>query len=324
MSTRYSQVRIAMDLFNEAPRFAPAGHDGDRFEMFISFEGDLPVPVPGFTSAPRVIITPVRKFARDGAAGFNLMTPICAARDVTARGFRLAASNQDPDFGGLMAFNWVAMEESPGGANPVPKLATGVLPPLHYAPFRESLQGHRSFQDHQFAGSGMFDSSVASVQLTSSDASVQQHSVPAVGIVYDPQDETSHKEMTAHNVDVAGGGCAFNWATFSQAAFLEPASNGDAPEPSVATGDVAEAWFEPGGHTGDWHTWEVAFKARFMEAPVVLLTATSASDIPQRLNVATVAVAQVVTASGFRLAARSCDTRAGLSGFNWIAIGRAN
>jgi len=30
---------------------------------------------------------------------------------------------------------------------------------------------------------------------------------------------------------------------------------------------------------------------------------------------------QAVTTSGFRLAARSCDSHPGLSGFNWLAIG---
>jgi len=32
MSSRYPQIRIAMDLFNEVPQLSPAGHDGDHFE----------------------------------------------------------------------------------------------------------------------------------------------------------------------------------------------------------------------------------------------------------------------------------------------------
>ena len=92
MSSRYSQIRIAMDLFHEAPRFAPAGQEGDRFEQHISFEGDLPVPIPNFTSAPRVIITPVKKERFDSRGGFNVVTPAYVAREVTPEGFRFVAT----------------------------------------------------------------------------------------------------------------------------------------------------------------------------------------------------------------------------------------
>lgn len=319
MSSRYPQIRIAMDLFNEAPRLAPAGQDGDRFERVISFEGDLPVPIPDFSAAPRVIITPVRKLRLDGA-GFNILTPVCAARDVTARGFRLAAYNQDPDFGGRTAFNWVAIEESPNATNPVPDLMVGLLPPQSFAPFRESFLGQRTFHDHDFGGSGLFDATAGSVQLTATDRGIDGHSVAAVGIVDNPEDQESRKAMTAHNVDVAAGGCAFNWATFSLARVFEPGSRA-VPEPNIETGEVAERWFDPGGQPGDWQTWDVAFLGRFAKPPVVLLTATQAADIPVRLTAAVVGVVQAVTTGGFRLAARSCDLRPGLAGFTWIAIG---
>jgi hypothetical protein len=324
MSSRYSKVRIAMDLFREFPRFAPAGQNGDRREMRISFEEDLPIPIPGFSAAPRVIVTPVRLDLRDDSGGFNIMTPVCAARDVTVKDFRLVAYNQDPDFGGSSAFNWVAIEEAPDATNPVPNLARGVLPPHSFAPFRESFLGRRTFKDHDFAGAGLFNAVddgrlTASVQLTATDRGIDGHSVAAVGIVDNNTDE-SFKGMTAHNIDVAAGSCAFNWATFSRANVFEPGSTA-VPEPSIETGEVAERWFEPGGQPGDWQTWDVVFLGRFANPPVVLLTATQAADIPERLTAVVVGVVQAETTGGFRLAARSCGLRPGLTGFNWIAIG---
>ena len=41
----------------------------------------------------------------------------------------------------------------------------------------------------------------------------------------------------------------------------------------------------------------------------------------RKIYAAVVGLAQAVTTSGFRLAARSCDSHPGLSGFNWLAIG---
>jgi hypothetical protein len=320
LSTRYFELRIAMDRFNEAPRFAAAGHEGDRFERFISFEGDLPVPIPGFKTAPRVIVTPLRMLVHDGPA-FNSMTPSCSARDITTKGFRLTANNVDADAGGWMAFEWVAIEESPGERKAMPDLRTGVFSPLQFAPFHDSFLGTRTFHDHAFGATGLFDGLPASVHLTPTDWNTEGHSVPAVGIVDASQDQPSRRSFLAHNVDVTTGSCAFNWATFSLDSFSDPAANKGAPERRVDTGDVAEAWFEPGGQTGDWHTWEISFNAPFRQAPVVLLTATNAVDVPIRLNATVVAVAQAVTSTGFRLAARSCDSIAGLSGFNWVAVG---
>lgn len=317
MSSRYSHIRIAMDTFNEVPRLSPAGHDGDHYEMRISFEGDLPVPIPEFETPPCVIVTPVIKDRLDGTT-FNLVTPVCAARSITAKDFRVAVCNQDPDFGGICALSWVAIQESPDAAKPVPDPRFGVFPALQFAPFRDSAFGHRSFGDHGYGGTGL-DSDLASVQLTATDTGVQGHSVAAAGIVYNaegPQDPGPETGMTDHNIDSSGGGCAFNWATFSRASNLDPSR-----EPWIDTGAVAEAWFEAGGHPGDWHTWDVGFTARFAKPPTVLLTATTAADIPERLDAAVVGVAQATSTTGFRLAARSCDTHPGLSGFNWIAIG---
>jgi hypothetical protein len=319
MSSRYSKVLVAMDRFNEAPRFAPAGQKGDRFETRISLEGDLAFPIPGFSAAPRVIITPVRNNLRNLDGSFNLVTPVCAARDVTAKDFRLVAYNQDPDFGGLSTFNWVAIEESPNATVPVPDLIWGVIPPQVFGAFRESGFAQRTFRDHVFAGAGLFDASAASVLLTATDRGIDGHSVAAVGIVEDDQGKEG-KELTAHNVDIAAGSCAFNWATFSRTKKFTPASTA-VPEPIIETGEVAEHWFEPGGQPGDWRTWDVVFSGRFAKPPVVLLTAIHAADIPERLNAAAVGVIQAATTGGFRLAARSCDLRPGLTSFNWIAIG---
>ena len=77
--------------------------------------------------------------------------------------------------------------------------------------------------------------------------------------------------MQVHNVDVAAGGCAFNWATFSLEKVFEPSSSAG-PEPGIETGEVTEQWFSPGGQPGDWRTWEVPFSGRFAMTPVVLLT----------------------------------------------------
>jgi hypothetical protein len=236
----------------------------------------------------------------------------------------LVAYNQDPDFGGSSAFNWVAIEESPDTTNPVPDLLLGVLPPHRFAPFRESFLGQRTFQDHDFAGAGLFNAVddgrfAASVQLTATDRDIDGHSVAAVGIV-DNNTVNGNKGMTGHNVDIAAGSCAFNWATFSTTKVFEPGS-GAVPEPSIETGEIAERWFEPGGQRGDWQTGDIVFSRAFAKPPVVLLTATQAADIPERLNAVVLGVVQATTTRGFRLAARSCGLRAGISGFNWIAIG---
>jgi hypothetical protein len=246
MSSRYSQIRIAMNIFEEVARLAPAGSDGDRFEVFISFEGDLPIPVPDFKTAPRVIVTPVRQLPKDGEK-FNLVTPIGAARDVTAKGFRLSVCSQDPDFGGLTSFNWVAIEESPDSANPVPDLITGVLPPMFFGPFRQRFGSNRTFEDHGFGGFGLFDSSVGPVLLTATDHNVQGHSVAAVGMVDNSEDPKPRHDMLAHNVDISAGGCAFNWATFSLEKHFDPASAKGALEPAVETGGLRRRGLRPVG-----------------------------------------------------------------------------
>jgi hypothetical protein len=323
MSSRYSQIRIAMDLFNEVPRLSPAGHDGDHFEQLISFQGDLPVPIPEFETPPRVIVTPVIKNRFDGP-GFNLVTPVCAARSITANDFRLAVYSQDPDFGGECALSWVAIQESPDAAQDVPDLRCGVFPALQFAPFRDSALGNRTFRDHGFGGAGL-DSELASVQLTATDTGVDGHSVAAAGMVDNAEGQDSRPEsrMTGHNTDSSGGGCAFNWATFSLSRSPEPRGTAiDATgEPRIDSGVVAEAWFEAGGHGGDWRIWDIGFAAVFGRPPIVLLTPTLAADIPARLSAAVVGVVQATSTTGFRLAARSGDTHPGLSGFNWIAIG---
>jgi hypothetical protein len=80
MSTKYTQIRYAMDGF-EGGSFSPAGQRGDWLDVSISFEGDLPVKVPDFVGAPRVIVTPVTTTRFDPTfAGqrFNMMTPVCS------------------------------------------------------------------------------------------------------------------------------------------------------------------------------------------------------------------------------------------------------
>jgi hypothetical protein len=322
MGTRYTEIRIAIDRF-EGGSFSAAGQQGDWLDTAISFEGDLPVRIPSFSVPPRVVVTPICATKFDGKGGFNVMTPICVVRDVTTKGFRLAARNTDPDFGGSYAFNWVAIEESPGVTNPVPALAGGLFPRRHFAPFRESFRGHRTFRDHVFYSvprdSRSLDTKVASVQVTATDRGVGEHSVAAVGLVHNPFEE-DQLDLAAHNVDLVEGGCAFNWATFSYAQLFD-ASAARTPAPSIETGEVGEAWFEPCGQPGDWRTSNVGFKSPFAEAPVVLMTANKPADIPVRLNPSVIGVAQAVTPHGFRLAARNSDLAPGLVRFHWIAIG---
>jgi hypothetical protein len=321
MATRYPEIRIAIDRF-EGGNFSPAGQPGDWLDIGISFEGDLPVKIPSFSVPPRVVVTPVQTTKFAGTGGLNVMTPICVARDVTTKGFRLAARNADPDFGGSFAFNWVAIEESPGTTNPVPALAKGVFPSKHFGPLRASFLGRRTFQDHVFylmpSDSSFLDTKVASVQLTAIDRNVDEHSVPALGFVDNPFEE-AQLDLAAHNVDLVAGGCAFNWASFSYADRFNPA--GPTAAPSVETGEVGEAWFEAGGRPGDWRTSDVVFKSPFADVPVVLMTANKPADIPVRLSPAVLGVAQAVTRRGFRLAARNTDLAAGLARFHWIAIG---
>ena len=74
--------------------------------------------------------------------------------------------------------------------------------------------------------------------------------------------------------------------------------------------------FSPAGTKGEWQSWIVSFEPGFSEAPVVFVTPNG--DSP---NAAAVGVAEDVTKSGFKLEARNSDTKAGSSGFAWIAIG---
>jgi hypothetical protein len=252
------------------------------------------------------------------------MTPVCVTRDVTAKGFRLAAHNADLDFGGSYSFNWAAIEESPGVTNSVPLLDRGLFPPVHVAPFRTALGGKRSFQDHVFffPKEPVLNRSVASVQLTTTDQMVSEHSVAAVGIVYNPFEEPTTFDLAVHNTDISAGGCAFNWITFSYTKRLDPAA-AQTPEPAIETGAVAETWFERSGQPGDWRTWDISFRSPFAAAPTILVTANKAEDIPVRLSVAVLGMVQAVTPWGFRLAARNADLGPGLAGFHWIAIGQS-
>jgi hypothetical protein len=321
----YSHTQIRMNRFDEGPRFAPAGQSGDRFDQFIAFNsgnisflGDLPTR-PNFTGPPRVIITPVKLTKFDGN-GFDVMTPVCAARDVTEEGFRLAAYNADPHFGGSSSFNWIAVQESPEASNLLPEVEIGVLPPARFAPFCESFFARRTFQDHLVGGgAGLFDSSVESVQIAGTDRGVQGHVVPTAAMVTNFQEDLG-KSMAAHNIDSTAGGCAFNWVKFNYNRGFDPASAA-ARKLSIETGEVAEAWFERGGQPGDWCTWDVTFSGRFTNPPNIFLTPTKSADIPVRLHAAVVGMVQAATTSGFRLAARSCDLQPGLAAFNWIAIG---
>jgi hypothetical protein len=145
--------------------------------------------------------------------------------------------------------------------------------------------------------------------------------VAAVGLVSNPV-ETDELDLAAHNTDLVAGGCAFNWATFSYAQRFDPAAT-PTLEPSIETGEVAEAWFEASGRPGDWRTWDIVFATPFAAAPVVLLTAHKPADIPVRLNPAVLGVVQAVTPQSFRLAARNSDVGPGLAGFHWIAIGES-
>ncbi len=319
MSVSYSEIRIALDKF-EGGNFAPAGHKGDWLEAFISFEGDLPVKIPGFVSPPRVIITPVMTTKFNHGA-FNVMTPVCVARDVTTAGFKLAARNAEPDFGGSYAFNWVAIEESAGIPNEVPAFETGTAPPRHFGAFRDTAFGNRTFRDHVFYGADVRlpDPSSSSVQLTSTDLGTTGHSVPAAGIVSHPFEDNS-VDLTAHNTDIVAGACAFQFAAFSFSRKFDPAT-GTSAELSIETGYAPPASFQPSGKPGDWNTWNITFKSPFARLPVVLVTACKTTDIPEELNPAVLGVVQALTPNGFRLAARSSDIGSGHAGFYWIAIG---
>lgn len=318
MSVKYTQSRIAIAQF-EGGNFAPACQKGDWLDIFISFEGDLPVKIPNFVNAPRVVITPVRNTNFSGK-DYNVMTPVCVARDVTAKGFSLAARNADPDFGGSYAFNWIAIEESPGTANPVPALESKVFPPQWFAPLRESFAGNRTFRDHVYydVGPTLPDPRISSVQLTATDRNVSGHSVPAVGIADRPF-ENNELDLAAHNIDIVAGECAFDCAAFSYSGLLDP-NAGATPEPELETGEVDAKFFQPAGHPGDWNTWNIDFKSTFAQPPIVLLTANKPAAIPNESNPAVLGVAQAVTQHGFRLAARSSDCGSGYAGFYWIAI----
>src|SRR4051812_30371016 len=127
---------------------------------------------PDFSTPPCVIITPVRT-SRFYETRFNVITPVCVARDVTTKGFRLAARNTDPDFSGSSAFNWIAIHECPGLSGPVPAVDYGFLPPQYLAPSRESFFGNRTFHDSVYYSlpqqPRFLDTKVASVQLTATD-----------------------------------------------------------------------------------------------------------------------------------------------------------
>jgi hypothetical protein len=250
------------------------------------------------------------------------MTPVCVARDVTTKGFRSAARNTDPDFGGQYAFNWVAIEESAGVANPVPALEMGVFPARHFAPMCESFLGQRTFQDHVFYGREVKlpDPNTSSVQLTATDRNVSGHSVPAVGIVRNTFFEDKDIELIAHNTDIVAGECAFNCAAFSFSELFDPAAT-TAPGPIIETGEATAAFFQPAGQPGDWHSWDIGFKSRFAQPPVVLLTASQPAGIPAESNPAVLSMVQAVTAHGFRLAGRNSDIGSGHTGFYWVAIG---
>jgi hypothetical protein len=325
MSTKYTQIRYAMAPF-EGGTFQHAGKSGDWLDIAISFQGDLPVKLPNFVGTPRVIITPVRNTNFDPTStsrSFNVMTPVCVARDVTPQGFRLAARNADPDFGGFSAFNWIAIEEAPGVENSVPALQTGVFPPRHFAAAFESGLGNRTFNDHVYYGMDnppiSLDNNAASVQLTATDQNVAEHEVTAVGMVNNPF-EVQQLDLAAHNVDLVAGGCAFYGAAFSYKNLIQAGAPGS--DLRIDTGQVDENWFEPSGQLGDWQTWNVGFATPFNQLPVVLLTPYKPIDIPVRLSPAVLGMVQALTTRGFRIAARNSDIGRGLAGFFWVAIGK--
>jgi hypothetical protein len=317
MSTKYTQIRYEIARF-EGGNFSPAGQSGDWLDIELPFESQP------FVGTPRVIITPVndsRLVTTATGERFNVMKPVCVARDVTPQSFRLAARNADPDFGGNYAFNWIAIEEAWGEENAVPDLRTEVFPPMHFCPAFESFLGQRTFADGGFAPISL-DNSVASVQLTATNQNVTEHNVAAVGVVHNPLilDPLEKPELSlkAHNLDILAGGCAFDGAAFSYNSLVRAGDAGS--DLWIDTGVVEEKWFEPSGHPGDWQTWDVGFTAPFNELPIVLLTPYKPIDIPVRLSPAVLGMVQARTPRGCRIAARNSDIGRGLAGFFWIAI----
>lgn len=86
-------------------------------------------------------------------------------------------------------------------------------------------------------------------------------------------------------------------------------------------GRVDAQFFERDCQAGDWRIWDIAFPTAFPHDGVRVIVTPNDLRVDTGVHsVAAVGLAQDVTRTGFRLAARNSDCSSGSAGFDWMAV----
>jgi hypothetical protein len=299
--TKLSECKVAFGHL-EGGDFSETGISGD-WQLFEAFFPETEI----YAEPPIVVATPILEDEFDIGA-----YPVCVVKDVTVRGFTLAARNMADH--GFAAFYWMAVLQTPGTSGGVVYLTSGVLSSLYFG-----AKGSPN-QQNGLTNLDMLNHVSASVILTATDQNVSGHTIGAVAAVADKFLENigNIPGITARNPDIVDGSCNYNWARFDS---FPTTTNNIFSEHLIETGLVPATFFQPSGICGDWNTWDINFSTPFETLPVVFLTANNVAMESSDKLVAPVGVVQSITIYGFRLAARNSDIASGKAGFNWIAIG---
>jgi hypothetical protein len=323
MLTPFQQTMIEFGS-TETAYFNSACHPGDWHEWQISF-------TPPFPREPRVIIT-----ARDQNPDSDaIKCPVVAvARNVETTGFTLAARNADVN-AGEAALYWLALLETDDLQPRSEMLRMGTMDPRHF------MAGERKSWSVKFSQPNL--PVIPAVFLTASNLFVGLGSIHTVESWYIPfEGEVSYgnftpvgpnaavvgsvRQQTGWSFQLAGFNtdCGWGYCNFQYLA-LARLIGGTNPEgvsdAFVDSGVVGPQGFSPSCQKGDWKSWYVWFDQAFLTPPTVLVTANNHHVVPPTDNPAVVGMARYVTPNGFRLFGRNSDCAAGMTGFDWVAVG---
>jgi hypothetical protein len=252
----------------------------------------------------RVIVTANGDFSQQGNQ--HIAAAVGIAQNVTNAGFDLRIRNSDCA-AGLVAFNWMAVLETPGVNQPPAAVRMAILP---HQPFQNTCTPGDTPPDVTAPFWKPF-ASTPTVFLTAGNLFVR-FAAPAVGIALNQQ--LNSFTLRARNSGILGD-CMFYYAAVGQ----DPLGGGSNQNLFVDTGVVSAMGFNSTFVPGDTQSLPIFFNEPFLTPPIVLLTANNV-DATGHIA-APVGLAQDVTPYGFNLVARNSDCAPGMAGLYWVALG---
>jgi hypothetical protein len=229
---------------------------------------------------------------------------------------------------GQAAFNWMAVQETPGVNQSPVTVRMAVLPPQFFSksctdgdtPEDTPIKFWQAFGGTPTvfltAGNLFVNGMVTVSSGKGGTRTFGAHNAAVVGVALNEQSNgfTLHARNSDCSKDVSA--CGFSYA----AVIVSPAGGGGGNDNLfVDTGEVTAQAFNISCVDGDTQTQTVFFTRPFLTPPIVLLTA---NDVGAAGHLAfPVGLAQNVTPYGFTLTGRNSDCAPGMAGFYWVALG---